>query len=72
MHQWQTPYTTERAGFFLFWRYNVLFDDTPLFVNFDHETAKRIAGALNGAYNLGYMAKQTELENGAASQNDFR
>lgn len=64
---WLKPYTVASAGWWLFKRYYIVYEDTPLrFVaeSDDYDTIKRIVGALNGAYNLGRYDKKARDDAG--------
>jgi len=59
---WIKAYTVERVTqFFLFPVYNVVFEEKPLLQTSSKETAERVAGLCNGAYNLGRASVATQL-----------
>lgn len=67
MFQWQTPYSFISSGLWPFNTHTLYFEDSPLMSTSSRSDAKRVAAALNGAYNLGFSAGHTmtmaELKN---------
>lgn len=51
--KWYTPYSVKIETKCFFRIYTIIYEETKLIVLYNYEDVKKVAAALNGAYNIG-------------------